>query len=731
MSDQEQISGIVDRIVYTNEENGFTVAVLTGRARDSDPIHIVGSIPSLQAGETISCTGLYKHHPSHGRQFSVVSYEISMPKDLIGIERYLESGNIKGIGPVNAKRIVAYFGKDTLDVIDNHPMRLLQIEGIGKKKVLTIIDHWNIQKAMRDTLVFLRGHGVGAAMAKKIYKKYGDSTKEELQKNPYGALQGIFGVGFKTSDKLAAELGIPKDDPLRVEAGLEHVLRELSDKGHTCYPEEKLFLLAETLLEVNISSLSKAIINLELNDRIVRREMLCEDGELVHVWVKSLFCSEMAIADELGRISTSICSIREVKQEKAIEWVEEKHHIRLAKEQQKALLQSFAEKVQIITGGPGTGKSTVTKTILSIHEKLTDKIILGAPTGKAAKRLSEITRRKAKTIHSILEVDFQNGGFRRNRDNPIECELIIIDEASMIDTYLMFHLLKAIPSSARLILIGDIDQLPSVGPGNVLRDIIGSGRIPLTRLYHIFRQGKGSNIVSNAHKINKGNFPYISEPGEESDFLFLDINEPTEIAERLVHLVSEEIPKNHSFDRLKDIQVLAPMKKGIIGIENLNVLLQEKINPKGKQLERFGRKYREGDKVMQIRNCYQKVVFNGDVGVIELIDLDEEYVEISFDGKVIEYEFAELDEVTLAYAVSVHKYQGSECPCIVMPIHTCHYKLLQKNLLYTAITRSKKLVILLGTKKAIMLAIKNDEVDMRHTGLSSFIPEKIEAKSVV
>lgn len=724
MSEQEEISGVVDRIVFVNEENGFTVAVLTTKP---DPIHIVGSMPGLQAGETVRCKGTYKHHATHGRQFEVASFETSLPKDLIGIQRYLESGNVRGIGPVNAKRIVKAFGKETLDIIDNHPMRLLEIEGIGKKKIYKIIDHWNEQKAMRDVLVFLRGHGVGAAVAKKIYKKYGDNTKKELQGNPYAALQGIFGIGFKTADKLAEELDIPKNAPMRVEAGLEFVLRELSDNGHTCYPEAKLLTHAEKLLEVDLAALNKAITTLELNDRIIRRDLVTPDGPTLHVWVKSLFTSELAIAIELHRLITSPCAIRELKQDKAIEWVEEKHKINLAKEQQKALLQSFSEKMQIITGGPGTGKSTVTKTILSVHEKLTDKIVLAAPTGKAAKRLSEITRRRAKTIHSLLEVDFQSGGFKRNKDNPIECELIIVDEASMIDTYLMNHLLKAIPSEARLILIGDIDQLPSVGPGNVLREIIQSGRIPMTTLYQIFRQGKGSNIVTNAHRINKGQFPYIPDPKEKSDFLFLEINEPEEIANKLIHLVAEELPASFGLDRLNDIQVLSPMKKGVVGIENLNVMMQQKMNPKGRQIQRFGRTYRTGDKVMQIRNNYQKIVFNGDVGRIELIDLDEEYVEINFDGKTIEYEFSELEEVVLAYAVSVHKYQGSECPCIVMPIHTTHFKLLQKNLFYTAITRGKKLVVLLGTKKAMVLAIKNDEVDMRYTGLSTFIMEKIEA----
>lgn len=727
MSQEEQISGIIDRIVFTNEDNGFTVAVLVNPRKESDPIHIVGPLPGVKAGETITCHGDYKHHAAHGRQFEVTSFEVSMPKDILGIQRYLESGNIRGIGPVYAKKIVAQFGKETLKIIDNTPLRLLEIEGIGKKKVEKLIAHWNEQKAMRDVLVFLRGHGVGGATAKKIYKKFGDETKDKLQQDPYGALQGIFGIGFKTVDKLANELDIPKTAPMRVQAGLVHTLRELSDQGHTCYPETELFNIAATLLEVEQADLATAIVQLELNDQVTRREVMTPEGPIVYVWVTPIYRAELNIATHLKRLLTSPCAIREIKQDRAIEWVEERHHLRLAKEQQKALLQSFSEKIQIITGGPGTGKSTVTKAILSVHEKLTDKILLAAPTGKAAKRLSEITRRHAKTIHSLLECDFQTGGFKRNRDHPLECDLLIVDEASMIDTFLMFHLLKATPSSARLILIGDIDQLPSIGPGNVLRDMIESGRLALTRLYHIFRQGKGSHITMNAHKINRGEFPYLAPPEEESDFIFLQEEDPTALAQKLVHLVANELPNKYHFHPLSDIQVLAPMKKGIIGIENLNFLMQNHMNPKGQEVIRFGRTYRMGDKVMQIRNNYQKHVFNGDVGIIEDIDSVEEMVAINFDGQLIEYELAELDEIVLAYAVSVHKYQGSECPCIVMPIHTSHFKLLQKNLIYTAITRSKKLVVLLGTKKAIVLAMKNDEVETRYTGLSTFIPEKIES----
>lgn len=720
---EETISGNVEKIVFSNEDNGFTVAKLS--SRDKDGITIVGSFPSLRAGEIITCKGKWSHHSSHGRQFDVSSFELELPKDLIGIRRYLESGSIRGLGPVNAKRIVDAFGMETLMILDSDPMRLTEIEGIGKKKVESIMLYWEEQKAIREVMIFLRGHGVGPALAKKIHRKYGDATIQTLKENPYTVARDVFGIGFKTADRIASELGVALDSPVRIQAGVEYLLREISEDGHSCYPERDLIAVTMKSLSVDMGVVQAAILALEKEERIIRQELSTEEEPILYVWLRSLYVAEMGIAKQLMRLSTSPCAIRTVKSDKALDWVQEKHHIHLAKEQITALTKSLEEKVHIITGGPGTGKSTVTKTILSIHQKLSDHILLCAPTGKAAKRLSDITRRKAFTIHALLENDFSTGLFKRNIDNPLKCDLIIIDEASMIDTYLMHSLLRAIPDEARVIFIGDIDQLPSIGPGNVLRDMIESGRVALTRLFQIFRQAKGSLITVNAHNINKGIFPEANPSKEKSDFIFKQIETPEEILSEIVKLVTSKISPSYDFDPLRDVQILSPMRRGVIGIENLNVVLQKTLNPSGATIECFGRKFRVRDKVMQIRNNYDKNVFNGDVGFIEEIDEDDMMVTIAFDGRSVEYDFTDLDELVLAYAVSIHKYQGSECPCIIMPVHTSHYKLLQRNLLYTGITRGKELVILLGTRKAILLAIQNNEVKKRHTGLSYFITNKL------
>lgn len=685
----------------------------------------MGKFPSLRAGEFISCKGQWKHHPSHGRQFIVTDFDLALPKDILGIRRYLESGAVRGIGPVNARRIVEAFGHETLEVIDNDPERLLDIEGIGKKKLMQIIDHWQEQRSIRSIMVFLRGHGISCALAKKIYRKYGEETVSVLQNDPYRASREIFGIGFKTADKIAAELGIAKESEIRVEAGLEHVLNELSDEGHVCVPEQELIEAAEKMLEIDQHLFRKALISLEESGRIIRKTIPNSDPPLVYVWSRPLFFSEIGIAKELARIVSNEASIRPIKTDKAIEWVQEKLHISFSKEQKKAIVESVCNKVHIITGGPGTGKSTVTNAILAIHRKLSDKIILCAPTGKAAKRLSEITHWKALTIHSLLEYDFTNGGFKKGSDNRLTCDLLIVDEASMIDTFLLYSLLKAIPDYTRVIFIGDIDQLPSVGPGNTLKDMIDSHTVTTTKLYQIFRQAKNSKIITNAHNINKGLMPDLIPPEQNSDFLFYESDNPEEMVSKIIRLCKEEVPRAYNLHPTKQIQVLAPMKRGMVGIENLNVALQKALNPTSSGIERFGRSLKVGDKVMQIRNNYNRGVLNGDVGWITEIDTDDGLVLVDFDGNEVEYDFSELDEIVLAYAVSIHKYQGSESPCIIMPVHTSHFKLLKRNLLYTGITRGKKLVILIASKRAVAMAVKNNDVEKRHTCLSYFLSEKM------
>ncbi|NDD58336.1 MAG: ATP-dependent RecD-like DNA helicase [Chlamydiae bacterium] len=715
----ETLVGYIENIVYQEATNGFAVARFRIPSK-KELITIRGSLPSVQPGETLRCQGMWKTHPQHGMQFEVISFETEAPTDVLGIQKYLESGLIKGIGPVYAERIVKTFGVQSLDIIDKYPDKLSEVPGLGDKRIEAIKSCWQDQKSIRDVMVFLRGHGVSAAYAQKIFKAYGETSIVKVRENPYALAKEVFGIGFKTADLIAKGMGIDTHSPIRIDAGIEHLLWELSNDGHTCFPFEELCDQASSILETSKELIENRIAILVQNNLIIQQEGF--------LWIKPLFLAELGIAREFARITQSSCHLRQVHTEKALEWAQNKLRLQLAKEQVEAVSMGLCEKSLIITGGPGTGKSTITKAILRIIEKITTSIILAAPTGRAAKRMTEITYKKAFTIHSLLEMDFSNGKFKKNRENPLKCDLIIIDESSMIDTLLMYNLLKAIPSEARVIFIGDIDQLPSVGPGNVLKDLIASQRIPVSCLQQIFRQAAHSKIVVNAHRVNKGLFP-DTYPSARSDFIFIEKESPEEILETIVENVSELIPQKYKFHRFEEIQVLSPMKRGIIGGENLNRVLQQKMNPNNYPLMRMGRSFHCNDKVMQIRNNYQKEVFNGDVGRILEINSVESSIKVHFDGKTVAYEFHELDELVLAYAVSIHKYQGSECPCIVIPIHTSHFKLLNRNLLYTGITRGKKLVILVGSKKALAIAVRNEEVKKRHTGLKDRAEEILTCKT--
>ncbi len=714
----DQLNGFIDTIVFASEETGFTVARLKA-PKQQEPITVVGTMPGVNPGETLHCQGVWKHHAKHGRQFEVEQYELTAPVDVLGIQKYLESGMVKGVGPVYAKRIVDTFGVKTLDVIDKESHRLIEVEGLGAKRVEKIAECWSEQKSVRNVMIFLQSHRVRPSFAQKIFKRYGEESIDTVKNNPYTLAKEIRGVGFKTADELAQNLGIAKDSPIRIKAGIEYVLWELSSDGHVCYPKEDFIPEAEAILEVGGSLIADQLTALELEGHIMQEKL----GDKDHLWVRPLYNAEWGVTRELKRLQEAPSKIRPVLVEKAIEWAEEKHRIRFAKEQKVAIAKSLEEKIHIITGGPGTGKSTITRAILSITSKVTDKITLAAPTGRAAKRMAEITGKKAFTIHSLLEVDFHEGGFKRNRDNPLSARLLIVDEASMIDILLMYNLLKAIPDDTRVIFIGDIDQLPSVGPGNVLKDMIFSETLPVTRLKWIFRQGKGSRIVANAHRINAGYFPE-TEHEKGSDFIFFDVESPEEILAKVIDLIEHHIPEKFPFNPIDDIQVLSPMKRGVIGTDNLNHALQQRLNPQSLHLIRMGRHFNLHDKVMQIRNNYDKKVYNGDVGRITSIDLEAQELIVNFDGKEVTYDFYDIDELMLAYAVSIHKYQGSECPCIIIPIHTSHFKLLFRNLLYTGITRGKKLVILLGTKKALAIAVKTDNVKTRHTGLEHFLSKE-------
>lgn len=714
----EEIYGYIENIVYADSEKGFTVARLK-EPKKKELTCIVGVMPSIQPGETIRCKGGWRIHPEYGQQFEVKSFELQAPSDLVGIQKYLESGMIKGIGPVYAERIVKSFGLNTLDVIDRSPDRLLEVSGLGSKRMERIKECWSQQKAIREVMIFLRGHGVSPSYAQKIYKKYGDSSIEKVRGNPYHLAKEIHGIGFKSADQIAQNLGIPFDSPSRIDAGIEHTLWELSNDGHVCYPFEELLPEVEAILQVPKEAVGMRVQALVDGQELVRQED--------KIWVKPLYLTEVGIARELARLTQGSCHIRAVQTDKAIDWVQQKLSIELAPEQKSAVSLGVQEKLLVVTGGPGTGKSTITKAILSITEKIATRIVLAAPTGRAAKRMSEITGKKASTIHSLLEIDFKTGKFKRNKDNPIACDLIIIDEASMIDSQLMNQLLKAIPSEARAIFIGDIDQLPSVGPGNVLKNIIESERVAVIQLKKIFRQAAGSMIISNAHRINAGEFPDLTY-NPRGDFQFIEAENPEDVVKIIVDLVSTRLTKSHRFHKFDDIQVLSPMKRGLIGSENLNAVLQQQLNPSPTPLFRFGRCFHVGDKVMQIRNNYEKEVYNGDVGKIMEIDLTEQTLKVIFDGKFVAYDFIEIDELILAYAVSIHKYQGSECPCVIIPVHTSHFKMLFRNLLYTGLTRGKKRVIFVGTKKALAIAIRNEEVLKRHTGLKATICEYVPPK---
>jgi exodeoxyribonuclease V alpha subunit len=706
----ELLSGYVDAIVFAQPDNGFTVARLK-EPKKKDLTVIVGYLPGLQAGENVVCKGVWKNHPAHGRQFEVAEYTVESPSDVIGIQKYLESGLVKGIGPVFAKKIVDRFGADTLEVIDKTPNRLNEIEGLGKKKIRQLKECWNEQRSIREVMVFLRAHGASPGYAQKIFKQYGDESIAKVKENPYNLAKDVFGIGFKVADGISLKLGFALHSPERLAAGIEFVLWELANDGHTCFPVNDFLPIASKMLEVEdplVENAIKALVNVQL----VEQEGM--------IWLKPYFAFEQGISKDLLRLINGKQAIRSIDAPKAVDWVQGQLSIQFAEQQKMAVEQALTDKVHIITGGPGTGKSTITNAILAISYKLTEKILLAAPTGRAAKRMTQITHKLAFTIHALLEMDFASRGFKRGKDNPLDCDLLIIDEASMIDTMLLFYLLKAIPSRARVLFVGDIDQLPSVGAGTVLRDLISSGKIGVTCLTEIFRQAKGSKIITNAHRINQGEFPEVNTP-ERSDFHFIPAETPEAIQEIILRLVSVEIPRLWKYHSIDEIQVLSPMKKGIIGAEMLNDVLQNLLNPSDKPIFRAGKRFHLHDKVMQIKNNYDKNVYNGDIGRID--EVNEEGLIVRFDDKDVEYDMADLDELILAYATSVHKYQGSECPCVVIPIHTSHFKLLHRNLLYTAVTRGKKQVYLVGSAKAIGIAVNNNQVQKRYTGLEKAIIE--------
>ena len=716
-----ELQGQIERITYTNEETGFTIARLKVYGQ-RDLVTVVGSLVAPTPGEVLKMNGEWSNHPKYGEQFKIVEYKTTVPASVYGIKKYLGSGLIKGIGPVMAKRIVEKLGKQTLDVIENEIERLSEVEGIGKKRIEMIRKAWDDQKEIREVMLFLQTHGVSSGYATKIFKQYDSRSIQIVKENPYRLATDIFGIGFVTADRIAENLGFGRESELRAEAGILYVLHQLADEGHVYYPYEPLVKKCQDILQVNRDVIVKAFGSIAIDKRIVIEDLNEDIPGFVEnnkaVYLAKFHLSETSIATRLKTLVNAPKSIRKIAPDKAIEWVQKQLAITLAERQVEAVRCAVKNKVMVITGGPGTGKTTIINAILNIFSKLKVRIMLAAPTGRAAKRMSEATGHEAKTIHRMLEYSIQKWGFQKNDEYPLDCDLLIVDEASMIDTILMHHLLKAIPPRATFILVGDVNQLPSVGAGNVLKDIIASSAIAVVELNEIFRQARESLIIVNAHKINNGILPSFKPSGNKlDDFYFVEQEDPEDVLRIILELAKERIPRRFGLDAVDDIQVLTPMHKGVVGAGNLNVELQKALNPGEGGVTRGNRNYRVNDKVMQIKNNYDKDVFNGDIGRITRIDEDGRHVTISFDGRDVDYDYTDLDEVVLAYAVSVHKSQGSEYPAVIIPVLTQHYILLQRNLIYTAVTRGRKLVVIVGTKKALAIGVKNDKTQKRYTYL--------------
>ncbi len=676
----------VERITFCNEENGFTIAKVKVKG-EKELVTVVGALPGVNPGEVLEVLGEWGNHPKFGSQFKAVKFKSVMPATAAGIEKYLGSGLIKGIGPIMAGRLVKHFKETTLDIIESHPERLEEVEGIGKKRVQMIKTAWDAQKEIREVMIFLQGQGVSSTYAAKIFKQYGQGAIKVVQENPYRLAADIFGIGFKTADKIAGNLGIDKNSEVRAEAGILYVLQELADEGHVYYPYEPLIEKSKQILEVENEIIVKGLAQLFQEKRIVLEDLNDSKTDFVPnnkaVYLSGYHLAEKSIAQNLRALLGTPSNLRRIEEDKAVDWVQKRLAIQLSEKQMWGVKVAVTKKVMVLTGGPGTGtgKTTIIKAILEIFRRLTNRIVMGAPTGRAAKRMSETTGWEAKTLHRVLEWSPKEMGFKKDQDHPLDADVVIVDEASMIDNLLMYHFLKAVPKSAVLILVGDVNQLPSVGAGNVLKDIISSGAVPVVELQEIFRQALGSLIITNAHRINRGEFPQIPAKGELRDFYFIQKETPEEIAATILELVTQKIPARFQKDPVDDIQVLTPMHRGAIGGENLNKILQEALNKSPIVLTRGTRTYKPGDKVMQIKNDYDREVFNGDIGRILEIDFEEQKVTVGFDGRSVNYDFSDLNELVPAYAVSIHKSQGSEYPVVVIPLHTSHYVLLQRNLI--------------------------------------------------
>ena len=713
----EALSGVVERITFHNLDNGYVVLRVRA-AKHRDLVTVVGTLSSVVSGEYIEARGTWVTDRTHGQQFKADDLRTTPPHTAEGIAKYLGSGLIKGIGPTYAKRIVEVFGDRTLDVIDQSPTFLSEVKGIGPQRLERIRRSWQEQRGVREIMVFLQSYGVGTARAVRIYKQYGDAAIELVKSNPYRLTTDIWGVGFKTADELATRLGLPKDSPLRARAAVRFILQDMSSKGHVGYPEHGVVDETTRLTNIPPEIVQEAIELGRQEEEFVRDTAVTpQAAEENWLYLKPLFLAEVGVARMIKALTTGEHPLPEVDVPAALEWVQRAMGLELAPTQRAAVEAATTDKVLVITGGPGVGKTTIVRGVIEIFAARRQRIALAAPTGRAAKRLSESTGREARTIHRLLEFDPGIGKFKRDRDNPLDADLLVIDEASMVDVVLMNQLLRAVPPWCAVVFVGDVDQLPSVGPGTVLRDLIDSEAVRVVRLTEIFRQAGASYIVRAAHAINSGHEP-ASAPAATGDFFFIEAHTPEQITDRVIALVRERIPARFGLDPFRDVQVLSPMNKSELGVNALNLKLQEVLNPTvGKQVERFGRTYRVGDKVLQVRNNYQKEVFNGDIGRVTGIDATEQELTANFDGREVVYEFNELDELALAYATSIHKSQGSEYPAVVIPLHTQHYVMLQRNLLYTGVTRGKKLVAVVGSRKALAIAVQKQDTAFRYSML--------------
>ncbi len=709
------IEGELLQILFVSEENGYTVARFKPKGQD-EPITVVGNLLGVSPGELLLVQGEWKHHKRFGRQFQASSYQVTTPTTIEGIERYLSSGLIKGIGPVMARRLTSQFGEQTLHVIEHEAERLTEVEGIGPIRAAQIRTAWEAQRGIRRLMLFLQDYGVGPSLATRIYKHYGDHAIPLLKENPYRLATEVLGIGFKTADRIAQAMGIDPHSVQRAEAGLLYVLEEAANHGHVYLPYPTLVQSGKEVLGISdIEILHRAIAGLYQKRRIIIED-LNEDIETFQennkgVYLPAFHAAETGIAHYLGEFLRSPHPVPFINPSDAVARAERALGISLALEQKRALEMALREKLLVITGGPGTGKTTLVRALVSIYKTLGLRCLLAAPTGRAAKRLQEVTGEPAKTIHRLLEYKYQRGGFLRGPDHPLNGDLVIIDESSMLDCILAYHLIKALPPHASFILIGDINQLPSVGAGRILDDLIESGVAGVVWLTHIFRQAMESMITTNAHRVYQGNLPIFTPRTGNAleDFYYIEEDDPERVAAIILELCAERIPERFGFDPIDDIQVICPMHKGAAGAEHLNTLLQQRLNPHGPHLKRGTSIYRVGDKVMQIRNNYEET----------------NELTVLFDGRLVSFDATELDELVPAYAISVHKSQGNEYPAIVLPLLTQHYLLLQRNLLYTAITRGKKLVVLVGTKKAVAIAVKNNKTQHRHTFLKNRLKQLV------